>query len=177
MRRKAMMRLASVLLPATALLAGVVAAGGQREGKLTGSQIEEMLKSANLKYISLGQGAERNAFLLPFESKNCPDLAVVVALSEKGDFVSIFSRIMDVPDDAPASFYRHLLMLNERIWQAKFALSKEGALFFEFEIPSRLLDARELVEDIYATAQFVDKTYPTLQKLLAGEEPEVGPQT
>ena len=159
--------------PALALAAlgvGVAVASGQGEGRLTGPELEEMLKAANLKYVPL-EGAKGNAFILPFESENIPELAVVVQLSEKGEFVSIYAPIMKVPADAPAEFYRYLLSLNDKVWQAKFAISRDGDLYFCFEVPSRLLDVRELAEDVYITARFVDKTFSSLKRALSGEVP------
>ncbi|RKZ00123.1 MAG: hypothetical protein DRQ10_04845 [Candidatus Hydrothermota bacterium] len=123
--------------------------------------LSSWLDKHDLKYEKVGE----RTYSLAFESNNHPNLFVFVMVSKKGDYVSIFSPVMKVPEDAPKSFYQHLLELNENLWQAKFGLDSDNQiLYFEFEVPTRLIDEEEFISDIALVAKKVDELYPTLAK-------------
>ncbi len=156
------------LLVGAAVACGLVSAQAPKPAQDLSSKLEKMLQAEELIYRVLESEDGRKSFMLPFRSRRHPDLRVFVEPSRNGKFVSIYCPVLQLPKDAPASVYRRLLEMNEEIWQAKFALAKDGTLYFEFEVPARLLDRVELISDIHAVAHYVDQKYPDIQALLRG---------
>lgn len=125
--------------------------------------VGDLLRDSGLKYRV--DDEERERYQVWFVSDNHPQL--IVAIWQQGNYVCIFAVVLRIPETAPLEFYRHLLELNERIWQGKFAILND-MLLFEIEIPSHILTAEELRDEVMLVAGTVDDHYPELFRMAFG---------
>lgn len=127
------------------------------------ASLGDLLRDSGLKYRV--DDEERERYQVWFVSDNHPQL--IVAIWQQGNYVCIFAVVLRIPETAPLEFYRHLLELNERIWQGKFAILND-TLLFEIEIPLQILTAEELRDEVMLVAGVVDEHYPELFRMAFG---------
>jgi hypothetical protein len=123
---------------------------------LTEQSITKLLDDNNITYVQ----ASSNAWLLPYECKNMKSLEVAIILNP--DWVVFSTVVLTLPEKYEQyEAYRDLLQYDFQVNQGKFAIDS-GKLYFLIEVPIRLCDSREVLDDINASAEVVDGIYPDL---------------
>jgi hypothetical protein len=137
------------------------------------ADMEKWLTEEKLPFRALEAGKR---WAITFEGQNTGTLTVIVVRGK--DVTTALVRLFQVPDGASAAFYQALLRQNFAMFQIKLGLSDRNDLFLSYEVPNRILDRRELVEDVKAVARAADKLYPdALQAARQGlqEQPRAAP--
>lgn len=95
---------------------------------------------------------------VPYQGDNS-DWIVVVSVGAK--YTVFVIEILNVPTEANVGFYKWLTGLNFAMNQAKFG-TEEDRLYFNVDIPTRVLDRVEYFETINSMVNYVDEVYPEL---------------
>ncbi len=93
---------------------------------------------------------------VPYAGEN-GDWYVVVSIDP--EYTVFVMEIFTIPENADPAFYSWLLEKNFKINQAKFG-TNDGLLYFNVDVPTRLLDREEYRDTIRAMVDFVDGIYP-----------------
>ncbi|MCP4230447.1 MAG: YbjN domain-containing protein [bacterium] len=95
---------------------------------------------------------------VPYEGDNS-DWTVVVSVGAK--YTVFVIEIIKMPDDSGIALYEWLMDLNFSMNQAKFG-TEDGRLYFNVDIPTRVLDRVEYFETVNSMVNYVDGVYPEL---------------
>jgi hypothetical protein len=114
--------------------------------------VEAILAGSGLSYVTLEPG---RLWMLGFAGKD--EARVTVHVVRGDQFTMILGRICMVPAGAGAAFYRGLARRNFDIPQIKLGVDAKNGVFASFEVPSRILDREELLEDVFTLAGVMDE--------------------
>jgi len=165
------------------LLANLPAVAQEKE--TAGTENEEMLNAIEVKESSLREGGtqklhddidkylkdefnckeiSKNLWVVPFVGEGKDEIDVSVLLNS--NWVVVSTYIASVQDKKGKDGFKNILELNYEMEQSKIGLDKIGDLYLLYEIPTRLLDKRELIDDINASAKYVSDNYDRITKYL-----------
>ena len=95
---------------------------------------------------------------VPYQGENS-DWIVVVSVG--ANYTVFVVEIIKIPNTANIEFYEWLLGLNFSMNQAKFGV-EDGKLYFNVDIPTRVMDRVEYFETINSMVNYIDGVYPEL---------------
>ena len=95
---------------------------------------------------------------VPYQGDNS-DWVVVVSIGAK--YTVFVIEIFNVPIEVNVEFYKWLMGLNFAMNQAKFG-TEDDRLYFNVDIPTRVMDRVEYFETINSMVNYVDEVYPEL---------------
>jgi len=95
---------------------------------------------------------------VPYQGDNS-DWVVVVSVGAK--YTVFVIEILNIPIKASVSFYKWLMGLNFAMNQAKFG-AEDDTLYFNVDIPTRVMDRVEYFETLNSMVNYVDEVYPEL---------------
>ncbi len=131
---------------------------------LTAEEITRVFDDNEMVYTQVSS----NAWVLPYTSSNMENLEVALILNP--DWVVFSTTILTLPEKVKEKdVYRDLLEYNFQVNQGKFAID-EGKIYFLIEVPIRLCDVQELLDNLSASAQVADGMYPVLLESLDLED-------
>lgn len=135
----------------------------------TGAQVERYLADSGLNYLTLE--ADRR-WMIAFAGDRVPRIVVFVVYADA--FTVVLGRLFTVGDDAGDDFYRKLARKNFEHDQLKLSVDDRGGVYASYEVPTRLLDRRELLENVFGLASAIDALVPALNEHAVPEslEPE-----
>lgn len=133
----------------------------------TGAQVERYLADSGLNYLTLE--ADRR-WMIAFAGNQVPRLVVFVVHADA--FTVVLGRLFTVGDEAGVDFYRKLARKNFDHDQLKLSVDDRGGVYASYEVPTRLLDRRELLENIFGLASALDVLVPTLNEHAVPEAPQ-----
>lgn len=117
-----------------------------------GARLEAMLARSGLSYVTVEPG---RIWMIGFAREDRPPVMVHVV---RGDaYTLIMGRLGTVPGGAGPDFYRGLARRNFDVPQLKLGVDAHDGLYASFEVPSRLVDREELLEDVFGLARTVDE--------------------
>jgi len=123
---------------------------------LTTESITKLLDDNKITYAR----ASSNAWLLPYTSEKIKNLEVAIILNP--DWVVFSTVVLTLPEKYEKyEAYRDLLQYNFQVNQGKFAIDA-GKLYFLIEVPIRLCDSQEVLDNISASAEVADGIYTDL---------------
>jgi hypothetical protein len=131
----------------------------------SGEQIDSMLRQSGLEYDTLEPG---HRWKLSFAGKQHPMVDVYVLYSN--NFTVILGKLCTLEASSGKEVYQAIARRNFDLEQLKLSVNKNGEVFASFEVPTRILDRRELLENIVSLAAALDSmnledTGPTPQPL------------
>lgn len=128
--------------------------------------IEKALLESGLPYATVEPGRR---WLLSFAGKRQRILLYVV----RGDeYTLVLGKLFTAGKDAGLELYRSIARRNYDYHQLKLSVDTNGAVFGSFEVPTRILDRQELLEDIFSLAAAIDSVGPELLLETPDETPE-----
>ena len=128
--------------------------------------VEVVLRQAGLTFTTIEPD---HRWRIVFAGLRVPRIVVHVVRGQS--FTVVLGKLFTVPTRVDAGFYRELARRNFELEQMKLSIDADGGVFASFEVPSRILDRRELLENIMGLAAAVDVVTPELQPGDA-QEPE-----
>lgn len=143
-----------------------------RTGGPTGSDVTRMLEASGLYFHTIERDRQ---WMLAFTGERLPQ--VVLHVMHRPQFTVVLGRLFEVPEGAGVDFYRALALKNFELDQLKLSVDPSGVVFASFEVPTRILDQRELLENVLSLATIIDNVVPELleQSSPAADEPFVPP--
>jgi len=124
---------------------------------LTGEDIARALEESGVEHETLEPGRR---WMAAFAGRRLPRVVLYVVRGD--DFTVIMGKLFTVSDKTSTAFYRALARRNFDYDQMKFSLDAGGGVFASFEVPTRLLDRRELLENLFGLAVAIDTMLPEL---------------
>jgi len=109
-----------------------------------------------------------NLWVVPFVGEGKDEIDVSVILDK--NLVVISTYIASVTEKKGKDGFKHILELNYEMDQSKIGLDKNGDLYLLYEIPTKFLDKKELIDDINASAKYVSDNYKDITKYLGIEK-------
>ncbi len=113
--------------------------------------VEEILATSGLAYATLDPG---HAWVIGFARDELPPSFVRIIVGP--DFTLVMGRLGTVPPGAGSAFYRALARRNFELAQLKLSVDPDDSVFASFEVPNRLVDREELLEDVFTLARLMD---------------------
>lgn len=132
----------------------------------SGRDVEAMLASSGLRYVTLEPDQR---WMIAFAGRHRPHIVVHVLHGDR--FTIVLGRLFTVPAAAGVEFYRLLALKNYAFDQLKLSVDEEGGCYASLEVPRRLLDTQELLENVFGLAGVIDAVTAELAPA-AGAEPE-----
>jgi hypothetical protein len=136
----------------------------------SGPDIERYLADSGLVYVTV---VPERRWMLAFAGQQLPRLVVYVVRG--GEFTVVMGKLFTVADDTGLEFYRALARKNYEFDQLKLSVARDGGVYASFEVPTRLVDRRELLENIFGLAGAIDAVLPELARVarpVDGDLPE-----
>ena len=130
---------------------------------VSSDDLEKWMTEEGFPYKAVDPGKR---YTVPFDGKNVGSILVVVLHTP--DITKIMAKFFTLPADMPAPFLRAMLNRNFKTFQAKLELDDSGDLFLAYEVPNRILDKQELIDDVKDTARLVDRLAPDFYALARG---------
>lgn len=145
--------------PSAPVLAAAARPERPRRAAPAGRSIEAMLADSGLSYVTVEAG---RLWMIGFARGGRPPVLVQVV---RGDvFTMVMGRLGTVPPHAGARFFRNLARRNFDVAQLKLGIDGDDVVYASFEVPSRLVDRQELLEDVFTMA----KVMPDVKASLFG---------
>jgi hypothetical protein len=110
-----------------------------------------MLRQSGLEYDTLEPG---HRWKLSFAGKQHPLLDVYVLYSDH--FTVILGKLCTLQANTSKETYQAIARRNFDLEQLKLSVNRNGEVFASFEVPTRILDRRELLENIVSLAAALD---------------------
>lgn len=133
----------------------------------TGAEVARILGSSGLAFDTVAPGRQ---WRLVFAGRRQARVTLYVLYG--GQFTTVVGRLFTVPETAGVGFYRALARKNYDFDQLKLSVDDEGGVFASFEVPTRILDERELLENIFGLAGAMDEVGAELARFAS---PDGGP--
>lgn len=77
-----------------------------------------------------------------------PNQPVAIEIVRHPAMTVMMAPMLRVPKNPPAEMLGALLAQNYELYQAKLSLGPQGDLYVSYEVPNRLLDQQELIDDV-----------------------------
>ncbi|KQC15150.1 MAG: hypothetical protein APR63_04225 [Desulfuromonas sp. SDB] len=104
---------------------------------------------------------EPNTWIIPYNSSQGGTISVGV-LSVEEKWIMIMVPLFELPDEYPSQAFMQLAQANYQMNQMKLGLSEENYIFLQMEIPYRLVNKQELIDNIEFIAYAVDENLETI---------------
>jgi hypothetical protein len=115
------------------------------------TQIPSMLRQSGLEFVTLDPGRR---WRVSFTGHIHPIVNVFVVYSNA--FTVVWGKLFTLPDGADGDIYKAIAQRNFDLEQMKLSVDPAGEVFASFEVPTRIMDRRELVENIVSLAKALD---------------------
>lgn len=130
--------------------------GGQEESGVTAAQLEKWLrahvesdKRSVATRAQIEVVAEGKHWRVGFPDRLlAPGQPVKVEIVRHPAMTVMMAPLLRVPKNPPAEMLGALLAQNYELYQAKLSLGPQGDLYVSYEVPNRLLDRQELIDDV-----------------------------
>ena len=122
------------------------------EGRNPSAQgVAEMLRESGMPFTTLDTGKR---WRVSVSQRQHPAILVDVVYSDA--FTVVLSKVCTLPDGADSDIYKVIAERNYDLEQLKLSVDRSGDVFASFEVPTRILDRRELMENIVSLAAAMD---------------------
>jgi hypothetical protein len=135
----------------------------------SGAEVAKILGASGLAFDTV---AEDRQWRLVFAGRQLPRVTLFVLYG--GTFTAVMGRLFTVPPTTGVEFYRAVARKNYDFDQLKLSVDGEGGLYASFEVPTRILDERELMENIFGLASAMDEVGAELARFAAPGESAPG---
>jgi len=115
------------------------------------TQIPSMLRQSGLEFVTLDPGRR---WRVSFAGRMHPIVNVFVVYSNA--FTIVWGKLFTLPNGAGSDIYKAIAERNFDLEQMKLSVDPAGEVFASFEVPTRIMDRRELVENIVSLAKALD---------------------
>lgn len=114
-------------------------------------QVADILSHAGFQYSTVAPGKR---WRVTFAGHKQPTVSVDVVYSDH--FTVVLGQLFTMPPTADNDVYKAIAERNFDLEQMKLSVDPSGAVFASFEVPTRILDRRELLENIVSLAAALD---------------------
>jgi Putative bacterial sensory transduction regulator len=156
------------LSPATLLLAGLMlcfqgSATATHAQNNPPARVAVLLEGTGYSYTK----AADNVWAIAFEGKSLPKFNVVASTQE--DVLVLFTIVAEKSNlKLTPDVIQRLLRLNGDLDRVKIGIDKEGDLFVRTDLSIRVLDVREMKENIEQVAAATDVVYAAVKSSVGG---------
>lgn len=133
----------------------------------SGAEIERILGQSGLAFETLDPGRH---WRVVFAGRQLPRVVLYVVHGD--EFTVVLGKLFTVGADAGVEFYRVIARKNYDFDQLKLSVDDKGGVFASFEVPTRILDRRELLENIFGLAGAIDAVLPELVRHATPQWPD-----
>lgn len=123
----------------------------------SGVDVAQILEQSGLAFVTMEPGRR---WMVAFAGKQLPK--VVLYIVHGDEFTVVLGKLFTVGKAATVEFYRELARKNYDFDQLKLSIDAAGGVFASFEVPTRILDRQELLENIFGLAGAIDAVLPDL---------------
>jgi hypothetical protein len=123
----------------------------QDERNPSAAQVADIIEHAGLTYATV---TPNKRWRVTFAGHRQPTISVDVVYSDH--FTVVMGQLFILPTSADSDVYKTIAERNFDLEQMKLSVDPGGAVFASFEVPTRILDRRELLENIVSLAAALD---------------------
>jgi len=124
------------------------------------ADIPTILNEAKLTFETVEPGRR---WMISFAGEKLDRVVLYVIHGAK--FTIVMGKLFTLAPGTDAAFYKAIARKNFDFDQLKLSVDKQGSVFASFEVPTRIVDKRELLENIFALASAIDAVVPDLVDL------------
>jgi len=151
-----------LFLAAGLLLCSHVSTSPARAQDKSSGKVAALLEASGYTYTKAAEGV----WAVSFEGKSLPRFNVVASVQP--DILVLFTIVVEKKDLklTPEAMQR-LLKLNGNLDRVKIGIDKEGDLFVRVDLSTRVLDAREMKENIEQVAAATDEVFAAMKPFIS----------
>ncbi|HYP26811.1 MAG TPA: YbjN domain-containing protein [Blastocatellia bacterium] len=154
---------ATLLLAALALCFPGPAAVAQAQNNKPSARVAVLLEETGYPYSK----AADNVWAIDFQGKSMPKFNVIASTHE--DVLVLFTIVAEKDSlRLTPGVIQKLLQLNGDLDRVKIGIDKDGDLFVRTDLSIRVLDVREMKENIEQVAAATDVVYATVKSSIGG---------
>jgi hypothetical protein len=109
--------------------------------------IVQILNQSGLRFATVDPG---HRWEVSFASHERGDVLVDIIYTDT--FTIVLGKLFTLPAEADAEIYKAIAERNFDLEQMKLSVDHTGSVFASFEVPTRIIDRRELLENIASLA-------------------------
>lgn len=135
----------------------------------TGLEVERILAGSGLAYVTVEPGRK---WAIPFAGRS----PTVVWVVHGTKFTLVMGKVFTVTGETGVDLYKALARRNYDLDQVKLSVDEGGTIFASYEVPTRILDDVELLEDIYGLAGAIESMHKELAPLVDPDTIDTTPE-